>query len=314
MNVRQLLAVKVILATGTMTRAAETLKVSQPAISQMVANLEREIGFMLFERKGTQLTPTAEAIEFAKEAEQAILSLDRMTDVASGIREKRRGALSLAVHARLAGGFLTEAIERFRMLSPGVAIRLTALSSEEVPLSFLRNQIDLWVLEGAVEHALIDGGHHDCEGVCVMTPDDPLAQQAAIMPEMLRGRPLLVAIGSPLAARLESLCRGRCPTAGAVVEAESYASVCALASTGLGIGFTDGVTARRLAALGLVARPFRPALACRIEFLHRNDRPLSEAARGFLQLLRPDGLAGDAATWPTGRPVESGGRRDELHN
>ena len=48
MNVRQLECFRAVMTSGTMTRAAELMEISQPAVSNLVASLEYEIGFKLF--------------------------------------------------------------------------------------------------------------------------------------------------------------------------------------------------------------------------------------------------------------------------
>ena len=58
---RQLQAFHAIVETGTVTRAAEQLGISQPGISNLLAQLERETRFKLFERSKGRLIPTPEA-------------------------------------------------------------------------------------------------------------------------------------------------------------------------------------------------------------------------------------------------------------
>lgn len=59
---RNLEAFRIVCETGSVTRAAERLQLSQPAISQLIGRLERAFGFRLFERgTGRRLQPTAQA-------------------------------------------------------------------------------------------------------------------------------------------------------------------------------------------------------------------------------------------------------------
>ena len=58
MQLRQLECFRTLMLTGTMTRAAEELGISQPAVSATIAGLEKHIGFTLFIRQAGRLSPT----------------------------------------------------------------------------------------------------------------------------------------------------------------------------------------------------------------------------------------------------------------
>ena len=55
---RQVDAFRTVVSTGTMTEAAEMLAISQPAVSRLISDLEKEVGFQLFKRLGRVLVPT----------------------------------------------------------------------------------------------------------------------------------------------------------------------------------------------------------------------------------------------------------------
>ena len=57
-------AVNAVFDAGSFSRAARRLGMSQPAITQQVRGLENHFGVMLFERRGSKLTPTALCREF----------------------------------------------------------------------------------------------------------------------------------------------------------------------------------------------------------------------------------------------------------
>ena len=61
MRLRQLVCFKAVMMAGTMTAAAKQLHTSQPGVSNLIASLENEIGFKLFDRQRGRLVPTAEA-------------------------------------------------------------------------------------------------------------------------------------------------------------------------------------------------------------------------------------------------------------
>nr|WP_246226391.1 LysR family transcriptional regulator [Chelativorans xinjiangense] len=73
---------------GSITAAAQALNVSQPAVSRLIADLERSVGFRLFLRQGGKSEPTTEAREFIQEVERMFYGLDRLGH--GGIFDARR--------------------------------------------------------------------------------------------------------------------------------------------------------------------------------------------------------------------------------
>ena len=71
----------------------------------------------------------------------------------------------------------------------------------------------------------------------------------------------------------------------AVVEAEFIASLCGLVAAGTGWSLVDPLSAESFSHLGLVARPFEPAILYEIGVFHRRDREPSMLAAAFLELL-----------------------------
>ncbi len=77
---------------GTMTRAAEMLRMSQPAVSTTIAALEHSIGLTLFVRRGSRLHPTPEAQLFYVEASKALDAIEGTVQAVQEIRSGRRGS------------------------------------------------------------------------------------------------------------------------------------------------------------------------------------------------------------------------------
>ena len=87
MRFRQFEVFRSLMASGTMTRAASALSISQPAVSRHVAELEAHLGFQLFKRIRGRLEPTAAAVQLARVVEQNFLGLERIEHAAREIRD-----------------------------------------------------------------------------------------------------------------------------------------------------------------------------------------------------------------------------------
>ncbi len=66
-NTRQIEAFRAIMLAGTVTGAAERLRISQPAVSRLISQLESKSKLKLFQRQRQRLHPTPEAIAFYRE-------------------------------------------------------------------------------------------------------------------------------------------------------------------------------------------------------------------------------------------------------
>jgi DNA-binding transcriptional LysR family regulator len=96
MNIRQIEAFHAVMETGSATRAAERLGITQPAISKLLKALRDDCGFLLFQRRGGQLTPTREAQALASEVSKLFNGAKRIKEVARAIRENEWGQITIA--------------------------------------------------------------------------------------------------------------------------------------------------------------------------------------------------------------------------
>lgn len=127
----------------TWAAAARRLNVSQPALSQAMAELERRLGLTLFERAGRMRRLTDDGRATALFAREMLL---RTEEFAATLESRRRGAGgTLRVGMIDAGSLylLPEAMRRFRDDFPDVDLRLTVGPSAQLEAALLRFDIDL---------------------------------------------------------------------------------------------------------------------------------------------------------------------------
>lgn len=90
MNFRDLKAFLVVSRTGNITRAAEQLHMSQPALSRRIAELEDEVAAPLFDRTGRRLTLTDRGMRFEARAREMLEAYERMQrDMAEAPKRSR---------------------------------------------------------------------------------------------------------------------------------------------------------------------------------------------------------------------------------
>ena len=118
LNIRQLRAFAAVMLAGSVTGAATRLRISQPAISALIAGLERDLGFSLFLRDRNRLQPTSEAASFYRSVAAVLERLDGLERLATDIRQADEGTLRIAALPMLALEFDGCAIQRGEMLQP----------------------------------------------------------------------------------------------------------------------------------------------------------------------------------------------------
>src|SRR4030095_1058130 len=129
LNPRQIEAFRAVILTGGVGAAASLINVTQPAVSRMMRDLQSHLGLTLFERRGTGLVPTSEALSLYAEVERAFVGLDRIEQMATELRTRRAGFLRIAALAALANGLLSGFCGEFLKERPKLDIVLSGLAA-----------------------------------------------------------------------------------------------------------------------------------------------------------------------------------------
>ena len=90
---RQLEAFHAVVVNGSVTHAAESLRISQPATSRLIASLEETVGFPLFKRVASGLRPTPEAGYLFDEVEKALSNLNHISRMTEDLQGRKMGIL-----------------------------------------------------------------------------------------------------------------------------------------------------------------------------------------------------------------------------
>ncbi len=91
MNIKQLEVLRTLLSTGSTIATAKAMGLSQSGISRLLAQLEADLSLTLFARDKGRLIPTPEAVLLARDAENVLLAVDRMSGHAEDLRNGAAG-------------------------------------------------------------------------------------------------------------------------------------------------------------------------------------------------------------------------------
>ncbi|MGV9675521.1 LysR family transcriptional regulator [Nocardia sp. NPDC003482] len=159
MNLRQFEYALAVAEAGSVTAAAELMRVAQPSMSQQIRNLERELGVTLFARTPTGLTPTVVGRAFLREAEVAVSASRRARATARAGAEELVGELVVAAQMGFGTRQLPGVLGALRRRFPGLEVTVfEEPSSAELERLCSQGVLDL-ALMAACERGPA-GAHH----------------------------------------------------------------------------------------------------------------------------------------------------------
>ncbi len=185
----QLRILKAIASEGSFKRAADSLYVSQPAVSLQVQNLERQLNVPLFDRGGRRAQLT-EAGHLLLSYGEKILSLCQETCRALEDLQNLQGGTLIVGASQTTGTYLLpRMIGMFRQKYPDVAVQLHVHSTRRTAWSVANGQIDLAIVGGEIPTELVEAleivPYAEDELALILPPSHPMVQQESIQKEDL---------------------------------------------------------------------------------------------------------------------------------
>ena len=284
-NLKSLECFRTIINTGSATAAARHLGVTQPGVSRLLAVLEEQIGFPLFERYKGRLLPTQEALLFFENVDIALNNIDRVFELARNLHDADFGELKIAAPPRFAEYFLPQMIAEFLIDHPRVQISLDSHNAEAVKELVAVRAVDCGFARMPVDHPALQA-HPLIEArtVCVMPKQHKLASRKKVRAADLDGLPLIMlAKGKPSRLQTDAVFREAGVRMNIRVEAHTVGSACALVAEGTGVAIVSEMLAVRYADTDLVLLPLDPELRHQYAFLHYSNVSMSRVARKFLE-------------------------------
>jgi LysR family transcriptional regulator, regulator for metE and metH len=183
LEISHLQMVDAVARAGTVTRAAEELHVTQPAVSHRLRELEQRLGTTLFTRAGRRMRLTPEGVRLLESARRVLTELEAIEAELAQYRAGARGTLRVATECYLCYGWLPAICRRLESERPGIDIRVVPNVTRD-PLPAL--------LDRTVDVAIVYSLPRDSR---VMTRELFTDELVAVVPERhpLARKPYLVA-------------------------------------------------------------------------------------------------------------------------
>lgn len=192
MEIRQLAHFAAVAEELSFARAAQRLHIVQPAVSQQVRRLERELGMQLFDRTSRRVRLTAAGERLLPEARSVLSAAGRTRQVAAEIAAGNAGILRLGTSQGL-GERLDEILSELARRAPGVEVRLVAATAGERLEQVRSGRLDAAFVRNAGAVAGVEFLPMWDEPLAVALPaGHPLAAESAVTLPQLRDLPLRI--------------------------------------------------------------------------------------------------------------------------
>jgi len=177
LNLRHLAVFHAVAATGSLSRGAERLYITQPAVSRQIKMLEEALGLQLFNRESRGVSLTATGQTLAVYADRIFALSANAHALMDEIRSLKSGHLSLGASTTIGNYLLPPVLAHFKKLHPGIDIHLEIGNTDAIQRLLLEGRIDLGFTEGFVEHEELEANvfMHD-ELAIIAPPGHPLAE------------------------------------------------------------------------------------------------------------------------------------------
>jgi DNA-binding transcriptional LysR family regulator len=289
MTLNQIEGFLAVVQEGTLTKAAEKLFLTQPALSFQLKSLEGDLGQTLFERDGKQLRLTNAGRLLQSRAQQILDLVSQTRQEVTGLKEFQHGQLTIGANETTCLYVLPSLLQFFHEKFPGIELRLVVRKSAEVAALVVEGEVDF----GLATLPLLDARLKTetlfwREDVAICGYGHALAAQDDLaLAEMAQHTMLLLEKGSTSRLLIEQRLAQHGLIPKATMDVGSIEIVKRLVEINLGVAIVPGVAlheelkSKRLRAFRLDWLQPRA-----IGLLQRRNGYLSPASNMFLKLFR----------------------------
>lgn len=151
LNLHLLRMFAAVVQTGSFSRAAEALNISQPAISKGVRDFELQVGCRLLNRSPKGVVPTTEGLALSQHAETLFAAERAAEEALSALRGLHNGSLRIGASTTIATYMIARYLGAFHRAHPGVDLHLVSANTRDIAEQMAAQEIDIGLVEGPTE-------------------------------------------------------------------------------------------------------------------------------------------------------------------
>lgn len=277
MKLRHLEIFHAVMTCGTLSRAAESLNISQPAASKTLKNAEQKLGFKLFQRVRGKLLPTSEALALFEKAQNIYQDLDNLRLLADNLARDTRAKITFGCLPSLGLSLVPEIVTDFYQQNANLLMMLTTEHTETLIKKLDLREIDLAltlepVQQGEIMATVI-------AEVPLVYVDRDYRRGAVTIDEIDQQRWI-----SPGPHSLSAAIATRRDLSTTRLNVQTYYMATEFVKRGMGCSITDIFSARHNLSPEMI-HPILPPMMITLCMLRRADVSLSPIAQKFVDFL-----------------------------
>ncbi|MFC7392773.1 LysR family transcriptional regulator [Scopulibacillus cellulosilyticus] len=269
-----------------MTKAADKLSVSQPALSRAISKLEVELGAPLFDRQGRSIKLNRYGQLFREKVEKAMDVIIEGKQEVQDMISPDKGEISVGFLHTLGNELIPELLAVYRKKYPDIRFQLFQNAPEILLKKLLKGEVDLCLTSPPIHHPDVNWDHLLLESLYICVPKGhPYADQESVSFFQLQGEDFIcMKKGFSLRSIFDRLSDKAGFDPDIVFEGEEVATLAGLVAAGLGIALipkTKDIDPNRMALIEI------NDLTCqrKIGLASRKAKYISPAVEGFKKFV-----------------------------
>lgn len=293
MDSKQIQYILKVAECQNITRAAEQLYVSQPALSHFISKAEEELGAKIFNRGTTPLTLTQAGEHYVKTARMMMALQENLRREIDDLTNCRDGEVRLGLSDMRATSLLPFVLPEFKRLYPNVTIKTVESSSRTVEENVRNGAVDLGIIP------LFDYGEDLCakvlydEELVLVSSEELPSERGLVRPwvavEEVTGRDfVLLSGGNRIRKAVDAIFLEHGVRPRSVIESRNNMTVYMIATTGIALAIVPETVVRMMNPMRLprIYSIGKSGFHWNIGAIYREDAVLSAAHEQLIRLLK----------------------------
>jgi DNA-binding transcriptional LysR family regulator len=287
MKLQRLRALRAIMKTGSVTRAADAMNLTQPAVSRLIGGLEEDVGFALFVREQGRLLPTSEGELFFQRVEHVLAGVDDLARIAQEIGSHRQGSLVLLCTPQAGYTIFPEAIGHFAKRYPNIRVDLHIVQRSEVGHAARATPYDMGFTVVPFDNPNLSVRRtFTIPATAVVPACHRLAGRPSLTIRDFAGEDLVMLTrDNSIRGKLELEFAKAGITYHIRMETSSPIVACKLVAQGMGLAVVDPFSPMMAQADTVVAVPLNDAIDLTYGFFFPENKPISRLSDDFMEIL-----------------------------
>jgi DNA-binding transcriptional LysR family regulator len=288
LNLRDLRAFVAVAQTGSFTRAATRLHLSQPALTVQIRRLEEIVGVRLFDRNSRNVALTPAGRELLPVLQKSLHDMQQVLADARALADGSSGTVRIACLPTFAASLLPDLIQDLRRTVPGVGFHVRDGVASMVNALVRNEEVDIGLTGGETLDSLFDVLYSGVDRLVAVCPKaHPLARRRRIGAEDLAALPLvLTAQGTSVRAVVDAAFADARRTPVIACEPTYMMTAVAMVRGGLGVTILPATAREVRAEPGLAVLPIDDSRFVRpIALVKKRGRTLPPVTEQFVAAL-----------------------------